>query len=153
MKKEEISMYDAIDIAKYIINKCIDLDRPISNLQLQKILYYVQGAYMKETNGYLLFKNKISAWQYGPAVPDVYFEFNNYSSSEIDIKYPTIELPDEIKKVIDPVIKKKSLLTAWKLVEDTHNEMPWKESYSEGERCDIDYGIMTIFFCKNVRDI
>lgn len=32
-------MYMAVDIAKYIINKCTIEQCPISNLQLQKILY------------------------------------------------------------------------------------------------------------------
>lgn len=34
--------YKAIDIAKNIINKCTIDKHPISNLQLQKILYYIQ---------------------------------------------------------------------------------------------------------------
>ena len=34
--------YSAITIANYIINKCTEDQQPISNLQLQKILYYVQ---------------------------------------------------------------------------------------------------------------
>ena len=40
--------YSALDLAKYILQKCIDDSRPISNLQLQKILYYVQGEFLKE---------------------------------------------------------------------------------------------------------
>ena len=38
----EKGLYSAMDIAKYIIDKCIDDEMPISNLQLQKILYYLQ---------------------------------------------------------------------------------------------------------------
>ena len=40
--------YKAIDIAKYIINKCTIDQHPISNLQLQKILYYVQKAFLEK---------------------------------------------------------------------------------------------------------
>ena len=69
-------MYKAIDIAKYIINKSIDFNRPISNLQLQKILYYVQGEYIKVTKGCKLFDEDLEAWAYGPVVPEVYYEFN-----------------------------------------------------------------------------
>ena len=37
-------MANVYDIAKYIINFTItELEKPISNLKLQKILYYVQG--------------------------------------------------------------------------------------------------------------
>lgn len=35
-------MYSAMEITKYIINKCTKEKHPISNLQLQKILYYIQ---------------------------------------------------------------------------------------------------------------
>lgn len=31
----------ALEVAKYIISKCIELERPISNLTLQKIIYLV----------------------------------------------------------------------------------------------------------------
>ncbi|MBS6025853.1 MAG: DUF4065 domain-containing protein [Paeniclostridium sordellii] len=131
-------MFKAIDIANYIINKCIDLGRPITNLQLQKILYYVQGEFIKQTGGKELFYNEISAWQYGPVVPDVYFEFNTYSASDLNTKIDTSELPKAIKRIIDPVIEEKSLLSAWKLVEYTHREKPWLESYVEGQKNIID---------------
>lgn len=35
-------MYDALDIAKYIVDKCTVEKCPITNLQLQKILYFLQ---------------------------------------------------------------------------------------------------------------
>lgn len=141
-------MYNAVDIAKYVINKCIDLRRPISNLQLQKILYYIQGAYIKKTNGEILFKNKIGAWQYGPVVPDVYDEFYGYSSSNINIKYSTDELCEDIKNIIDPVIEEKSKISAWILVEQTHKELPWMKSYEEGRKNDITLDIMKRYFLE-----
>ena len=38
-------MYSALDVSKYIVSKCTRDGHPISNLQLQKILYYVQRAF------------------------------------------------------------------------------------------------------------
>lgn len=123
-------MHTALEIARYIINKCIELGRPVSNLQLQKILYYVQGEYMKNNNGEALFADEIMAWQYGPVVSDVYYEYNNYCSKEIDMYQPQVYLNDEEKNIIDPVIRDKSDLTAWELVKATHLEDPWKDSYN-----------------------
>ena len=40
--------YQAIDIAKYIIGKCTADNQPISNLQLQKILYFLQRKYLNK---------------------------------------------------------------------------------------------------------
>ena len=41
-------MYDAVELAKYIVSKCIKDEHPISNLQLQKILYYIQKRFVDE---------------------------------------------------------------------------------------------------------
>lgn len=35
-------------VAKYIVNRCVKSGTPISNLQLQKILYFVQMAFLKK---------------------------------------------------------------------------------------------------------
>ena len=40
-------MYSAVDLAKYIINKCVKDEVPISNIQLQMILYCIQKEFLK----------------------------------------------------------------------------------------------------------
>ena len=40
-------MYNAIDLSKYIVSKCVTDGHPISNLQLQKILYYIQKDFLQ----------------------------------------------------------------------------------------------------------
>lgn len=141
-------MYEAIEIAKYIINKCIEYNRPVSNLQLQKILYYVQGEYIKITGGDILFNDKIEAWTYGPVVPSVYYEFNGFSSSDINLIYDVKDIEFRVREIIDPIIEEKSLLSAWKLVENTHNEIPWKTSYKEGRNNTIEIATMQKCFCN-----
>ena len=39
-------MYNAIELSKYIVSKCVHDKCPISNLQLQKILYYIQKDFL-----------------------------------------------------------------------------------------------------------
>ena len=39
-------MYSAIHLSKYIVSKCVSDGHPISNLQLQKMLYYIQKDYL-----------------------------------------------------------------------------------------------------------
>ena len=144
-------MYTALNIAKYIINKCIEIGRPISNLQLQKILYYVQGAYIENTNGDLLFGDDIEAWQYGPVIPSVYYEFNIYSSSNISNKQEDIDVEERIKEIIDPIIKDKSSLDAWTLVNNTHNEEPWKTTYQFNKRNIINQECLKNYFMRTRR--
>ena len=52
--------YTAVDIAKYIVSYCSGKHRPVSNLKLQKMLYYTWIDYYKKT-GTALFFNEICA--------------------------------------------------------------------------------------------
>ena len=47
--------YEAIEIAKYIINKCTVDGCPVSNLQIQKILYFLQKHYLQNENTILFY--------------------------------------------------------------------------------------------------
>lgn len=40
-------MYSALLVAKHIIRRCDELGRTISNLKLQKILYFVQAEFLR----------------------------------------------------------------------------------------------------------
>lgn len=40
-------MYDIREIAKYIINRCIKINKPTNNLRLQKLLYFINEEYNK----------------------------------------------------------------------------------------------------------
>ena len=40
-------MYSALDLSRYIVSKCISDGHPITNLQLQKILYFIQRDYLE----------------------------------------------------------------------------------------------------------
>lgn len=62
--------YSALDVAKYIINKCTIEHDAISNLQLQKILYYIQKWFLQ--NGLVAFDDDFEAWSFGPVVLSVY---------------------------------------------------------------------------------
>ena len=61
-------MYKALELAKYVVSKCIQDDNPISNLQLQKILFYIQRDYLQNENR-AAFADEIEAWRFGPVVP------------------------------------------------------------------------------------
>ena len=65
-------MYAALDIARYIIKYCKDNGYSISNLKLQKLLYFVQAQFLVTYNGRPAFEEKIEAWDFGPVVPEVY---------------------------------------------------------------------------------
>lgn len=122
--------YKAIDIAKYVINKCTVEQHPISNLQLQKILFYIQKAFLE--SNMLAFIDEFEAWQFGPVVPEVYYLYCGFGSLCIRMKYQ-IELPSNYLAIMNPIIETKRLLNPWNMVEDTHRPgKAWDQIYNNG---------------------
>ena len=145
--------YKAIDISKYIINKCIRIGKPISNLKLQKILYYAQGEYLKIKNK-RLFKDDIYAWDYGPCVNIIYYKFINYATSDIrDVQQEETEISKKDKKIIDIAINKCIDLSTWKLVENSQNESPWKKAYNPKMKNIISKKLLKKHFCKVKQEV
>lgn len=96
--------YKAIDIAKYVVNKCTIEDYPISNLQLQKILYYIQKDFLKLDME--AFSDEIEAWQFGPVVPEVYYYFCGFGSLPISLEF-SIDVCNDFKDIINPIVEEK----------------------------------------------
>ena len=124
-------MYTAMEIARYVINKCTVEGHPISNLQLQKILYYIQKEFLD--NGMPAFEDEIEAWQFGPVVPQVYRQYCGFGSMPIWMKY-LVNVCEQYRNVIDKIVVEKRGLNPWDMVEDTHKlGKAWKDIYREGE--------------------
>ena len=43
------NIYDATDVAVYIINYCAEQNKPVNNIYLQKLLYLVYSFFLVET--------------------------------------------------------------------------------------------------------
>lgn len=127
-------MYTAKDIAKYIVNKCIKDNRPVSNLQLQKILYFCQKEY-REMTGLVLFNDDFEAWPYGPVVPSVYKTFSLFAGMKINREMEMdVSIDPETRNIIDPIIEKYSSFAAWDLVSITHRRGDvWDQVFQNGK--------------------
>ncbi len=75
-------MYNVLDVCRYVINYSNDKDYGISNLKLQKVLYFVQAYFLISTPEQC-FKERIEAWDFGPVVPEAYREYKQFGSSNI----------------------------------------------------------------------
>lgn len=137
-KKEGTMKYhcSATALARYIVQKCYIDKRPISNLQLQKILYFLQIMYGRSTHGTeLLFRDEFEAWPYGPVIFAVYDEFSRYGGSVIEA---TFNEPDpcsqEVMAFIDQTVTFLREKTPWELVEISHAQgSPWDLTYQGGK--------------------
>jgi len=74
--------YTAKQVAEFMVNYAYSKGEPISNLQLQKYLYYLWIRYYRENREYL-FSDTFGAWQFGPVIPEIYYKFCIYGSNPI----------------------------------------------------------------------
>ena len=128
------SPYTAENVAKYLIylaSQAFVGDNKeregITNLKLQKVLYFAQAYYLSKV-GRLLFSDNIEAWAYGPVVPDVYKKFRSNKSNPIIFEKDTSSLSDEDKEILKKVWGTFGGYSASKLVDITHAHTPWKEA-------------------------
>jgi uncharacterized phage-associated protein len=121
-------MEAALDIANYFLSKADEsAGDVISNLKLQKLLYYAQGFHLAVFDA-PLFADPIKAWKHGPVVPSVYHHFKPHG--ELGLPRPTtVKAPSrEVRSLLDEVYKVYGQFSAWKLRNLTHVEPPWKNT-------------------------
>lgn len=124
-------------VALYIINSFYD----VTNLSLQKLLYYVKAL------GYVfcgrdLLQEECEAWVHGPVFPRIYEKYKNFGREVIhnetgELDYEQL-LTAEEHKVIDYVLQCFGIYNGSVLRELTHRERPWQEAregLGDMERC------------------
>lgn len=130
-------MYTALNIASAVIKRCDEMGRPITNLKLQKVLYYIQISALKQTET-VAFEDDIEAWRHGPVVRNVYNKYKRFISSPIESDDPVVQenmlvTPlSDVMPIIDDIVTRTIELGAWELVALTHETSPWKGSYRPG---------------------
>lgn len=73
-----------MDVADFAINYAATLDNPLSNLHLQKTLYFLNVIHLLETEKPLIDDEHFERWHYGPVLPNVYSEYSVNGSNFID---------------------------------------------------------------------
>lgn len=99
----------------------------ITQLKLQKLLYYIQGLALHIYNK-PAFNEKIFAWSYGPVVSEVYHEYKVNGRDEITTPKKINLINEGMNAIIDLVIQDYGKYEAEVLVDLTHKETPWKET-------------------------
>lgn len=140
-------MLSATDVAAYFLAKVeVEDGELISNLKLQKLLYYAQGNHLA-LHGEILFPEPIEAWNHGPVVPSVYHEYKHYGASNIPCPedFDATQYGEDVQDFLDEVYSVYGQFSAWKLRQMTHEEPPWKEAFENG-RTRISPDAMKAFF-------
>ena len=157
--------YKVLDVCQHVINYSNEHDYGISNLKLQKILYFIQAYFFITKKDHTpCFDEKIEAWDFGPVVPEAYHEYKQYGSGDIPIiksfiifdkdnvwnskrvKFEDTEISDNDKSLIDKVIDKFADYSATDLVSLTHRQSPWIDAYTPYHNNEITIESMIEYF-------
>lgn len=124
-------VYDALDIAAYVVKRCHETNTTVSNLKLQKILYFIQAEFLVKKD-VPCFEQNIEAWAFGPVVPEVYHKYKIYGGAAIpfseEANYVNISKGDRI--LINLMVTACARYSAAQLVKITHRQLPWLDAYN-----------------------
>ena len=133
------------DVANYFLSK-VDEDAGdlISNLKLQKLLYYAQGYHLALFDK-PLFSDNIEAWTHGPVVPFIYRKYRDNKGEGLRASQPfdSKSLTKDVRDLLDEVYKVYGQFSAWKLRNMTHDEAPWKSTKQSNT---ITHAVLKSFF-------
>lgn len=130
-------VHDGRAIANFILDFCESNGRSVSNLALQKLVYFCHVWSLIQLNKPLI-KHKFEAWEFGPVLPYLYREFKNFDRSPVrgramrlnpsNGKACVVEyaFDEETLRLLTTTIEFYSRLRAGDLVELSHVEGgPW----------------------------
>jgi uncharacterized phage-associated protein len=139
-------VYDVRDVANFVLDLADSHGIEITNLSLQKLLYFIHGWFYSLYDRPLI-KNKFEAWQYGPVQRVLYDQFKVFRDRPIRKSRATYIDPETGKNIyknhdiykdhaelILEVLNKYAKFTASELVGLSHAEdSPWEFVWEQAE--------------------
>lgn len=124
--------YDATQIANWFITWARDDEADISNLKVQKLLYYAQGHHLARFDA-PLFRDRIEAWSHGPVVASVYHLLKDYGSGDVAPigSFDLDEIDERTGDFLEEIWNSYGAYAAWTLRDMTHREAPWRETFEK----------------------
>lgn len=137
MKEQE-----PLAVANYVIDTIHKNHSSVTNLQLQKILFFLQGYILSTYDDKPLISGKFLKWKYGPVQREVYQAFKNYAAFPIKNQFLEVYFKNDtlIKKTpfmdkgmlpnyneFNDLILRLDKLPVGKLITITHNHESWKK--------------------------
>lgn len=114
----------AAAIADYFIHVANETGSFISNLKLQKLVYYAQAWHLAVYNA-PLFDEDFEAWVHGPVIPTLYQKYKQFGWKPIDKQVEQPNFSKEVQELLDEVADEYFGCDAFELELMTHQEDPW----------------------------
>jgi len=138
MEVDDMTKHTARQVADWFLAWSDHNEATVSNLKLQKLLYYAQGHHLGG-HGTPLFDDDIEAWAHGPVVRSVYHDLKCYGNGPIDVEVALDDSFDwgDFRDVEDDLMRVWNTYgkyEAWALRNRTHREAPWKSTFEHGTK-------------------
>ncbi len=123
-------MYDALEVSQCILDYCREKNYCMSNLKLQKILYYIQAEFLVVTNS-PCFRDKIEAWSFGTVVESVYRNYRVYAGGNIAVGNPQCkcDIIKHDKKLIQGIVDECDQYSNSSLMQIIFKQSPYRNVY------------------------
>jgi len=126
---------DTQELAEYITWISTKEGEPVTHMQLQLILYYVQGIYLQgmEKEAY---EEEIEAWDMGPVIEKVFNRYAKYGMGRIvNNKEIELEIDADELYILDSLIREIRQTAPFDILEDIqHKESAYSRAYKKGKK-------------------
>ena len=128
---------NTLAIANFFIRKSLKEKKPVTQIKLQKLIYFAHGFYLALREKPLVHE-KIEAWQYGPVIPSVYHRFKKWGNRNIRNVLvdndANLIIDEEDIEFLNLVWHKFSTLSAAQLVKISHEkDGPWSKAIEKSK--------------------
>lgn len=149
-------MATVFDIANFFVDLANKTDDDyITNLKLNKLLYFAQGVSLARTDK-PLFEDSIEAWKFGPVIPSIYKKYKDLGKmpiQETDTHYSSEVFTNQEINILIDVMREFGIYTGGKLVTLTHApDTPWSKSFNNNEKIISNEAIKDYFKKHPVRE-
>lgn len=123
------AMITANTVADYFLAFANECEELITNLKLNKLVYYTQAWHLALFND-PMFDDEIEAWVHGPVLPAVYDVYKHFKWTPIikhDLNLEEIkqQFSAEKQELLDDIVEVYLPKTAYELEQTTRCEDPW----------------------------
>lgn len=114
-------------VASYLLARSRERGEALTNLKLQKLLYYAQAWHLAIYDK-PLFDEDFQAWVHGPVLPTQYFRFRHSEWRPIEDAAKKPDFDERSASFLEMILDEFGSETAVSLELMTHRERPWREA-------------------------
>ena len=148
-------MISANNVAQYLLYWANCNGELITNLKLQKLLYYAQAWYLVNYRK-PLFPDPIEAWDFGPVIKEIYEKYKKFGARAIEYKDKNGKEAELFSRnqlnYLNEFCQNYVQYPAYMLVNASHNDAPWKDAHNSGNNAVISIDSMKKYYSEQLKN-